>query len=93
MPCAVAPNALARVGSPNISVTLAPTRCAPINLSSASKMSFTKPSRSPAAVALPDAVKGNRPTLYSIPASRAFCYVTPTDATSGEVNMHDGTVE
>ena len=61
---AVAPSARASVGSASISVTWAPTRCAPSRRpSSSAKSSLTKPSRSPAAVALPEAVKGKRPAL------------------------------
>ena len=44
-------------------------------------------------LALPDAVKGKRPTLTSMPRSRACCSVRPTEATSGEVKMHEGMVE
>ena len=90
---AVTPSALASVGSASISVTPAPTMWAPMRRSSPSKSSLTKPSRSPAAVALPEAVKGKRPTRTSMPRSRACCSVMPTDATSGEVKMHEGMVE
>ena len=50
----------------------------------ASKITFTKPSLFPPALALPDAEKGNFPTLMSIPLSLACCSVKPTLAISGE---------
>ena len=45
--------------------------------------SFSKPFLCPAADALPDAVKGNLPTLISFPVSLAAASVIPTDAISG----------
>ena len=86
MSFAVAPTFLASTMPESISVTFAPIRCAPRIWSVfASMMSFTKPSFSPAVVAFPLAVKGNFPTLYSMPCSLTFFYVRPTDAISGEV--------
>lgn len=89
---AVAPSVRARVGSASISVTDAPTMWAPSRRSSSSKISFTNPSRSPAAVALPEAVKGKRPIFTAMPRSAACCSVMPTDATSGCVKTHEGIV-
>ena len=50
----------------------------------ASKINFTKPSFVPAALALPEAEKGNFPIFTSNPAAFAAFSVIPTDATSGE---------
>lgn len=46
-------------------------------------ITFTKPSAWLMATALPDAVKGNLPTLYSRPFSLQARSVRPTDATWG----------
>ena len=58
--CAVTPFFRAKASSAIISVTLAPTRCAPSSVwSLALKISFINPSLAPAALAFPEAVKGN----------------------------------
>ena len=58
--CAVTPFFRAKTSSAIISVTLAPTRCAPSSVwSLALKISFINPSLAPAALAFPEAVKGS----------------------------------
>ena len=75
--CPVVSNLRATTASAINSVTLYPIIWQPNHSPYlASKITFTKPSLWPAADALPDAVKGNFPTLISYPASLAasFCH-------------------
>ena len=55
-------------------------RISPVALSATT---FTKPSVSPSATALPLAVNGNLPTITSRPFSLALASLTPIDATCG----------
>src|SRR5690606_21161672 len=89
--CPVDSNLRATTTSAIISVTLVPIIWAPRNSPYlASKITFTKPSFAPAALALPDAEKGNLPTLTSYPASLAAFSVKPTDAISGVQYVQPG---
>src|SRR5690349_6553793 len=56
----------------------------------ASKITLTKPSLAPAALAFPEALKGNFPTLTWKPFAFASSSVRPTEATSGLQYVQDG---
>lgn len=76
-----------------ISVTLYPIMWVPSHSPYfASKTTFTNPSVAPAALAFPDALKGNLPTLTSYPASLAVASVNPTEAISGVQYVQPGTL-
>ena len=67
-----------------ISVTSPPIMWAPISAPVvASNTVLTKPSVSPAAIALPLARNGKRPTLTSRPLALACASVRPTEAICG----------
>ena len=53
-------------------------------------MTLTKPSLWPAALAFPEAEKGNVPIFKSYPLSFASFSVKPTEAISGEQYVHPG---